>query len=307
MTSSLLLQLRGLSKTYQRQGQEVQALRGMDLDLRPGEVLGLLGPNGSGKTTLIKLITALCEPTAGERRWRSEPIAGKDFLRHLGVLLEGRGALNERLTTWENARYFCGLREAKFESAHFERLAAVLEIADPHSPVRMLSTGNKLRSALLLTLIHKPALVLLDEPTLGLDLFGVEKLEALVRFAASQGTSFIVTSHDLPFIERLCPRIVCLRAGAKVFDGDKHEFLRLEYLYQVKLRPGPDCQLPQPWAWRQDEAEGGLCRLELRDHAQLCELLAQLQDQLPRLTELQVRPISLRDKYLQLVGAETQA
>ena len=155
--------------------------------MHPGEVLGLLGPNGAGKTTAIKVLTSLCEPERGVFHWRGQPVRSKRYLREVGVLLEGRGALNERLSTWENAKYFCGLREARFDAGHFNQLTELLELPDVRAPVRLLSTGNKLKSALLLCLIHKPAVLLLDEPTIGLDVFGVEKLETLVRHVSEAG------------------------------------------------------------------------------------------------------------------------
>ena len=144
--------------------------------MHAGEVLGLLGPNGAGKTTAIKVLTSLCERDRGVFHWRGQPVRSKLYLRDVGVLLEGRGALNERLSTWENAKYFCGLREARFDAGHFNQLTELLELPDVRAPVRLLSTGNKLKSALLLCLIHKPAVLLLDEPTIGLDVFGVANL-----------------------------------------------------------------------------------------------------------------------------------
>lgn len=301
-----LLRLDGASKTYRRAGREVAALRDFSLSLAAGEIVGLLGPNGSGKTSCIKLLTGLCGADGGSLGWRGRALAaGRQgpHLREFGVLLEGRGAGYERLSTLENARYFCALREARFERAHFDALAALLDIPDVHSPLRQLSTGNKLRAALLGVLIHKPALALLDEPTLGLDLFGVERLEALVRHAAAQGSAFLISSHDLHFIERLCSRIVCIKQGEKVFDGSKAEFLRLEHEYVLRLQPSA-AVLPAlpldlgPLAWQAAETPG-VWQLTLRDQAQACALLPQLAAS----HGLELRRIALRDKYLSLVGA----
>ena len=98
-------------------------------------------------------------------------------------------------------------------------MARLLGLVDLDTPIRQLSTGNKLRAALIGALIHRPALVLLDEPTLGLDLEGVERLHELVHQGAAEGQTFLIGSHDLNFIERLCPRIVCIHGGRKRFDG----------------------------------------------------------------------------------------
>jgi ABC-2 type transport system ATP-binding protein len=311
MDRAPLLALRRATKIYRRANTEVTALQALDLELSPGELVGLLGPNGSGKTTAVKLMTGLCTADEGEMAWRGQPVAlGQHaaHLRELGVLLEGRGASYERLSTLENARYFCRLREAHFDRGHFDALAALLDVPDIHAPIRQLSTGNKLRASLLGAMVHRPALVLLDEPTLGLDLFGVERLEALVRHTAQGGSAVLLGSHDLHFVERLSQRIVCLRQGRKVFDGSQREFLHIDHAVLLMLDCGgqPPPALPASLnvpAW-QAQADGspGCWQLPLRDHAQVCAVLAALQPSLPAQRGLQLRQVSLRDKYLQLVG-----
>jgi ABC-type multidrug transport system ATPase subunit len=306
-----LLQLQQARKTYVRAGSTIAALQGFTLQLVPGEVVGLLGPNGSGKTTLVKVITGLCDADSGELRWRDQPAqaAGRPgpHLADLGVLIEGRGAAYERLTALENARYFCGLRERPFDRRHFDALALLLDLPDVHAPVRQLSTGNKLRAGLLCTLIHRPALVLLDEPTLGLDLQGVERLQSLVQHAAGQGTSFLIGSHDLHFIERLCGRIVCIHAGHKRFDGSHQAFIHQSHPYQLRLQLGPHAPPPLDGSvadapWQQHD---GVALLPLRDHAQACAVLQALQADLPRYAGMELRRIELREHYLRILQAQS--
>jgi len=302
-----LLSLQQASKRYRRNAQTIQALQDFDLEVAPGEIVGLLGPNGSGKTTLIKVITGLCGADQGSLRWRDQPTqsAGQPgpHLREMGVLLEGRGAVYERLSTWENARYYCALREARFDADEFGRLAGLLAVADIKAPVRQLSTGNKLRAALLGALIHRPSLVLLDEPTLGLDLEGVERLQAVLRQGAAQGQAFILSSHDLHFIERLCPRIVCIHEGEKRFDGLRSDFVQQEYVYRLIVQAGP-VELPAPPSWLLDRrwaSQGDQHVLDLRDHAEACRLLAEWQPLLPHFASLELRRVELRDHYLQML------
>lgn len=301
-----LLRLHQASKSYRRNAQSIHALKCFDLNVAPGEIVGLLGPNGSGKTTLIKLITGLCGADQGSLQWRQQPAqpAGQPgpHLREMGVLLEGRGAVYERLSTWENARYYCGLREARFDAEEFARLADLLGVADIRAPVRQLSTGNKLRAALLGALIHRPALVLLDEPTLGLDLDGVERLQAVLRQGAAQGQAFILSSHDLHFIERLCPRIVCIHTGEKRFDGLRSDFVQQEYVYRLIVQADAT-QLPEPPSWldRCWISQDGQHVLALRDHDEACRLLAHWQPLLPQLRSMELRRIELRDHYLQML------
>jgi|GEM_PF-405145 len=303
---SSLVDMRGIGKSYSRAAQRIDALRDFSLSLSAGEVLGLLGPNGAGKTTAVKILATLVEPDAGEILWRGAPAAGKRHLREVGVLLEGRGAVNERLSTRENARYFCGLRETRFDPKHFAALTALLDLPDADAPVRLLSTGNKLKSALLLSLVHRPAVVFLDEPTIGLDVFGVDRLESLVRHAAEHGTAVMISSHDLHFIERLAHRIVCICRGRKVFDGSKEEFLHVEHAYVLTLhmpddRPPGLPRLRTGLDW--EEAAPGEYRVRLRDHGELCAVLPALQPRLHAARAMQVERVTLKDKYLNLVDA----
>ncbi len=285
----MLLTLEGVGKRFKRGGELIEALRDFHLAVPAGERLGLLGPNGAGKSTLLKIICRLCEPDAGRLSWQGELLQQR-HLGRIGLLLEGRGAINERLTTWENARYFCGLREQRFDAAHTERLAALLDLPSLHQPVRQFSTGNKLRAALLLTLVHRPALLLLDEPTLGLDVFGVERLQALLTAAQGEGTTVLLSSHDLAFVEQSAARIVCISAGKNRFDGPRSEFVPAQSGYVLRLRDPERClggDEAREWA--------------LPDHAALSALLLELQTAMPRLQQLQVQPLTLAERYRALL------
>ena len=298
-----LLQLAQASKRYRRGDTTVQALEDFELHLQPGEVLGLLGPNGSGKTTLVKLLTGLCGADHCTLRWRGGPPRpagqGGPQLREIGVLLEGRGAAYERLSTLENARYFCELRETRFDPGHFRRMAEALGLDDVRAPIRQLSTGNRLRAALIGALIHRPALALLDEPTLGLDLEGVERLQALVRQGTREGQTFLISSHDLHFIERLCPRIVCIHQGRKRFDGPREAFTHLPHPYRLQVRhPAPCPALPDWLAGRRWERQDEDWTLPLKDPAEVMRLAALWPDWLAASEQLQLRRIDLREHYL---------
>lgn len=315
VTREHLLALSGVGKTYQRAGQEIVALRDFSMTVDAGEIVGLLGPNGSGKTTFVKLVTGISAADHGALSWRGQAMGQMRLhanLREIGVLLEGRGACYERLSTLENARYFCQLREARFDRHYFDELSALLEVTDVKAPVRQLSTGNKLRAAMLGCLIHRPAMALLDEPTLGLDLFGIESLERLLRHGANNGTAFVVSSHDIHFIERLCLRIVCIREGRKVFDGQKTELLNVTHEYLLTLTAGSPSDLERldavtrplalDSAWAISSGLSGT--LPLRDHQQACEVLAALQPCLKAFHGIELRKVSLHEKYRRLIGED---
>lgn len=299
-----LISVRNLSKTYGGGASGIKALRSVSFDVDVGAVLGLLGPNGSGKSTLMGILAGVGIADEGAILWRGQPRTPKAYVAHVGALLEGQGGINERLSTWENARYLCGLREQLFDPKHFAELVELLGVCDVHQPVRQLSTGNRMRSALVATLIHKPALVMLDEPTNGLDVVGEDALGVLVRALSSSGTSFLLSSHDLGFIERMCRQIVCIRHGQVVFEGKTGDFLASDAHYRVEVTFRRDCGpvLPAPWSWSRITDEHG--EVLLRDYSDLCLFMECMTPKLPRCTSLLVRHISLRDKYLELVFPE---
>jgi ABC-type multidrug transport system ATPase subunit len=297
-----LCEMQNVCKDYQRAGQSVTALQDFSMALSPGKVTGLLGPNGAGKTTAIKILLSLTSADRGRLLWRGEYIRSSMYLKHIGALLEGRGALNERLTTWENANYFCSLRETKFDHSYYFNLLELLSISHSKVPVRLLSTGNKLKSALLLCLIHKPTLVLLDEPTIGLDLFGTEQLELLVRYLADRGDAVLLSSHDLAFVERTSDSIVCIRKGQKVFDGSKTSFLEFDYTYVLQITCSLALLPTRPELnWR--SCDNGAVQLFLRDYASLCNTMATLMPILPDAVDLQIHRVTLEQKYRELVDS----
>ena len=218
------------------------------------------------------------------------------------MLLEGRGVSNDGVSPVENARYACGLKQAPFSKPYFEWLCSKLGVSKPYSPMRTLSTGNKLRCSLLCSLIHKPELIFLDEPTNGLDAEGVDKLERLIKELSSGGSAFVVASHDLDFIERSCKRVVCISVGVKVYDGQQHDFRTLDRGVRVSITPGvaglPD--LPQPWTWQLKPDESG--EIYVRDHAELCALLHLLTPSLNEAQGLSIQSMALRDKYHSLLN-----
>ena len=300
-----LCEMKDVSKGYLRAGQRIEALRGFSMQLIAGKVTGLLGPNGAGKTTAIKVLLSVALPDRGHLLWRGERVRDQRHLGKVGALLEGRGALNERLSTWENANYFCALRETLFDKAHYAELVDRLGLPDPRAPVRLLSTGNKLKSALLLCLIHKPALVVLDEPTIGLDLFGTEQLESLVRHVADAGAAVLLSSHDLAFVERLAQRIVCIRRGEKAFDGPKEAFLQVDHAYIVELQCDHGALPTAPnLSWR--HTADGTAQLLVANYAVLCDIMSALVPVLPRAGGLQVRQVTLQQKYRELVDVSEE-
>lgn len=292
MKIDTILSLSNISKSYRKHGKDIAAVSDVSLLVGRGDILGILGPNGSGKTTLIKIITGLCMQDRGKIAWH----AGGTINNSLGVLLEGRSNLMERLSTLENAKYYCSLRQCRFSSVRFYKLCEELGLDDVDCAVRKLSTGNKLRSALILAFIHRPSLVLLDEPTTGMDASGVERLESVIRTMARDGCGFIITSHDLEFVDRICEKIMCLSYGQVVFEGDKNNFQQVDFNYKVDI----SLRSTSPFSSTLDSLSKNKSQL-IKNHEALCEFLTDTKETIASADFLEIKKITLREKYAELL------
>ena len=219
-----------LRKSYGRGKRRFEAVRGVSLTLSPGEVLAFLGPNGAGKTTTIKMIAGLIRPDTG---WVN--IAGLDphrqpqALRQVGAVLEGNRNLYWRLTPLENLEYFGVLRQVprKMLRQRGERLLAEFGLLDKRKvPVQKLSRGMQQKIAIAVALIHQPKLLLLDEPTLGLDVASGETVKKLVRQVAASGCAILLTTHQLNVAEELSDRVAVIRQGKIVAEQSTQSLIR---------------------------------------------------------------------------------
>jgi ABC-2 type transport system ATP-binding protein len=227
---SIVLDTRDLSKVYGRGKQRFEAVRQVSLTLHQGEVLAFLGPNGAGKTTTIKMIAGLVRPTLG-----LVTVAGEDphrqprALRHIGAVLEGNRNLYWRLTPEENLEYFGVLRQVPRKVAHRRGLELLVRFGleeKRHTPVQKLSRGMQQKLAIAVALIHNPRLLLLDEPTLGLDVEASEMVKALVRQIAQEGRAVLLTTHQLDVAEELSDRVAIIRRGRIIAEQSTESLLR---------------------------------------------------------------------------------
>ena len=205
---------RGVRKRYGR----MQVLRGVDLSVAPGEVVGLEGPNGAGKTTLLRIVATLERTDGGEVLYGGRPMrrwARRALRERIGVL--GHDSwLHPELSAMENLVFVARIAGAAPRAARdgAARCLDLVGLRDArHRPVRQYSRGMRQRTALARLLVSRPALWLLDEPTTGLDAAGVELLCGLVGAAAQGGAGVLVSSHDPAFLRRVCHRIVRLDRG----------------------------------------------------------------------------------------------
>jgi len=208
-----IVETHGLCKRF----GPIRAVDGLDLAVRAGEIYGLLGPNGSGKTTLIRLLIGLLKPTAGRVTVLGQPMPGKAILDQVGYMTQA-SALYEDLTLRENVAFFAQMCGGA-SRARVDEVIALVELQDrATSLVRTLSGGMKQRTSLACALVHQPRLLLLDEPTVGVDPQLRATFWSYFRRLADEGVTLIVSSHVMDEVER-CDRLGFIRQGKLLAEG----------------------------------------------------------------------------------------
>ena len=234
MPTDSIIDVQGLGKTFsvyrkegrvRRRREDVVAVAEIDLQIERGAMVGYIGPNGAGKSTTIKMLTGILVPSAGRVRVDGlEPSRQRtELARRIGVVFGQRSQLWWDLPLRDS---FDLLRHvyrvpADRHATNLARFAEGLELGPLLDvPVRQLSLGQRMRGELTAALLHDPAILLLDEPTIGLDVISKEAVrEFLVAVNREQGTTVLLTTHDLTDVERLCERLLIIDKGTLIEDG----------------------------------------------------------------------------------------
>ena len=218
-----LLSIQEVSKNF----SEIEALQGISLEIYSGEIVGLVGSNGAGKTTLLRLMAGVYKPTTGSVNLSNgQPVTS--MRQELGVVPESTG-LYSRLTAWENIRYHSRMHGVpdSVSWARTEKFAEHLDMKDSLSRhTKGFSRGMKQKTALLRALAHGPNILLLDEPTAGLDITSARTVRALVRQLRDEGGTVIYSTHQLAEAQQVCDRIVIIHNGEIRADGSPSTLLQ---------------------------------------------------------------------------------
>lgn len=217
--------LGGLRSVVDPEVRVVPAVENLSLAIERGEMVGFVGPNGAGKSTTIKMLTGILTPTSGRAS-----VAGLDPQRQRRELTARIGVVfGQRSQLWWDLPLIDSLRLLRHlyrvpedrHSANLDRLRAMLDL-DPFldTPVRQLSLGQRMRGDLAAALLHDPEILYLDEPTIGLDVVAKARIrEFLLAVNAERGVTILLTTHDMDDVETLCPRLVIVDHGRKLYDG----------------------------------------------------------------------------------------
>src|SRR5262249_8354674 len=284
----------------------VQALAGVDLTVEAGEFFGLLGPNGAGKTTLISILAGLTHADTGTARVLGHDVV--DEYRHARRLL---GVVPQELVF---DPFFTVRETLKIQSGYFgfpDTAAWIDEILHPldlparaDANMRALSGGMKRRVLVGQALVHKPPVIVLDEPTAGVDVELRQSLWAFIRKLNRDGHTIILTTHYLEEAEALCGRMAMRKAGRVVALDTKQNLL--SRFPGITVRLAAD-RLPAAWRSRLLREEGGAYFVGLERYEDLESLLAALRDDDVAIRELALIEADLEDVFLKIMGGEFRA
>ena len=294
--SEPILEVRDLVKQY----PAVTAVDGVTFAVSEGICFGLLGPNGAGKTTTVEIMEGILTPTAGEIRYRGEPLSQR-FREEAGILFQ-KTALQDFLTVRQSLALFRGLYDRGLDVEEVIRICALEKLAERDN--RKLSGGQQQRLLLAIALVNDPAVLFLDEPTTGLDPQARRNFWELVQSIKAQRKTIILTTHYMDEAELLCDEIVIMDRGRVIAQGAPRQLLH-EHFAEVLLEL-PRHEFPDGARHLPLNVIDASDRVEITTH-DLDATLRTLIDAKVPLKNLRIRPANLEDLFLQLTGKELRA
>ncbi|GAA1799461.1 ATP-binding cassette domain-containing protein [Actinomadura chokoriensis] len=308
-----MIETRGLARTFATGHGPVEAVRGVDLRVAPGEIVGFLGPNGAGKTTVLRMLTTLLAPTAG-----TATVAGRDLRRdpagvrrRIGYVAQG-GGTDPSVPAGEELDLQARLYGVRGRAARIAGLCARLDLAGLQArPAGSLSGGQRRRLDIALGLVHRPPLLFLDEPTTGLDLQSRGNLWDHIRAMRDRdGTTVFLTTHYLDEADALCDRLLIIDRGRIVAEGAPAELRRrvagdvvtLELADPAAAGPARKALAGHP-AVREAAVTGSRVRLTVEDgETALMGLVRALDGAGVELASLNLARPTLDDVFLTVTG-----
>lgn len=226
--SEIVLQVDNLSKKYKK----VDAVKGVSFDIKKGNVYGLLGPNGSGKTTTLAMLMGILHPTQGSFSWFGNGQEDRNRLR-IGCLLETPN-FYPYLNAYDNLRVTATIKKMHNPKARIEEVLEYVDLKERGKRTfRTYSLGMKQRLAVAAALLSDPEVLVLDEPTNGLDPEGIAEMRELILKIGSEGKTIILASHILDEVQKICSHVVMLKQGEMVYNGSMSDLLLQRKSYQL--------------------------------------------------------------------------
>lgn len=224
-----ILSLKNLDKKY----GHVHAVNNLSFDIQKGNVYGILGPNGSGKSTTLGIILNVVNRTSGSFSWFDGKLSTHEALKKVGAIIE-RPNFYPYMTATQNLALICTIKGISTDKID-EKLKAVNLYERRDSKFKTFSLGMKQRLAIASALLNDPEILILDEPTNGLDPQGIHEIRSIIKAIASTGTTILLASHLLDEVEKVCSHVVVIRKGVKLYSGRVDEMTASNGLFELKV------------------------------------------------------------------------
>ena len=222
-----ILSLKNLDKKFGR----VHAVNNLSFDIQKGNVYGILGPNGSGKSTTLGIILNVVNKTSGEFSWFDGNLSTHQALKKVGAIIE-RPNFYPYMTAIQNLSLICKIKDISTEKIE-EKLKIVNLFERRNSKFKTYSLGMKQRLAIASALLNNPEILILDEPTNGLDPQGIHEIREIIQKIAKNGTTILLASHLLDEVEKVCSHVVVIRDGVKLYSGSVDEMSASHGLFEL--------------------------------------------------------------------------
>ncbi|MBG7613000.1 ATP-binding cassette domain-containing protein [Polaribacter sp. BAL334] len=224
-----ILSIKNLDKKY----GAVHAVNNLSFDIKKGTVYGILGPNGSGKSTTLGIILNVVNKTSGEFSWFDGKLSTHEALKKVGAIIE-RPNFYPYMTATQNLALICKIKGISTEKID-EKLKTVNLFERKDSKFKTFSLGMKQRLAIASALLNDPEILILDEPTNGLDPQGIHEIRQIIKKIAANGTTILLASHLLDEVEKVCSHVVVIRKGVKLYSGRVDEMTSSKGLFELKI------------------------------------------------------------------------
>lgn len=224
-----ILSLKNLDKKY----GAIHAVNNLSFDIQKGNVYGILGPNGSGKSTTLGIVLNVVNRTSGEFSWFNGQLSTHEALKKVGAIIE-RPNFYPYMTATQNLALICKIKGISTEKID-EKLTVVNLFERRNSKFKTFSLGMKQRLAIASALLNDPEILILDEPTNGLDPQGIHEIRQIIKDIAANGTTILLASHLLDEVEKVCSHVVIIREGVKLYSGRVDEMTASSGLFELKI------------------------------------------------------------------------
>jgi len=280
----------------------VHAVKNVSLEIKKGNVYGILGPNGSGKSTTLGIVLNVVNKTSGEYRWFGGAMETHEALKKVGAIIE-RPNFYPYMTAKENLELVCKIKGTP-NTKVIEKLEVVGLLDRKDSKFRTFSLGMKQRLAIASALLNDPEILILDEPTNGLDPQGIRQIRDIIKTIASQGTTILLASHLLDEVEKVCSHVLVLRKGEILYSGKVDGMISNEGFFELQsdnLNELESALQNHPSIEKMEMEEGKLV-VYLKSALEARDMNKYLVDKGIYLNHLVKRKHSLEEQFLQLTN-----